>query len=211
MCRCAQMIDHMMANALGQVEQAVDDELERIENFTVRALSASPSAAHSADACQSALASTAPPPPGSPPPCPCLRARCPRRTHTGRFVRRASTARSQEDDLAKIRANRIAEMKQRAEEQQQWADNGHGVMTKITDQKMFFDVSKGSEKVRAAFAPSRHGPAHLSRAPSNLSAVGHRPLHPRLQQMGISHEGASHKPRSAPPRGALTIRAPGQQ
>ena len=81
-CRCAQMIDHMMANALGQVEQAVDDELERIENFTVRALSASPSAAHSADACESALASIAPPPPGSPPPCPCLRARCPRRTHT---------------------------------------------------------------------------------------------------------------------------------
>ena len=52
------MIDHMMANALGQVEQAVDDELERIENFTVRAaLSVSPSASHPAHACRSALAS----------------------------------------------------------------------------------------------------------------------------------------------------------
>ena len=55
-------------------------------------------------------------------------------------------------------------MKRKAEEQQQWADNGHGVMTKITDQKMFFDVSKGSEKVPYAYTPSRHRLARLSRA-----------------------------------------------
>ena len=86
-------------------------------------------------------------------------------------MRRASTARSQEDDLQKIRANRIAEMKQKAEEQQQWADNGHGVMTKITDQKMFFDVSKGSEKVPDASTPSRHRLARLRQAYAGQSGT----------------------------------------
>ena len=42
-------------------------------------------------------------------------------------------------------------MKARAEEQQEWADKGHGTMTKITDQKEFFEVSKGSQKVVVLF------------------------------------------------------------
>ena len=62
-------------------------------------------------------------------------------------------------------------MKRKAEEQQQWADNGHGVMTKITDQKMFFDVSKGSEKVPDASTPSRNRLARLSRAYAGQSVT----------------------------------------
>lgn len=56
-----------------------------------------------------------------------------------------------EDDLAKIRANRIKEMKAKADKRQEWKNNGHGGMTKITDQKDFFAVTKQSERVIALF------------------------------------------------------------
>uniref|UniRef100_A0A7S0LHG4 Thioredoxin domain-containing protein n=1 Tax=Coccolithus braarudii TaxID=221442 RepID=A0A7S0LHG4_9EUKA len=56
-----------------------------------------------------------------------------------------------EDDLAKIRANRIAEMKAKAEKKQEWKHNGHGSLTKITEQKEFFDAAKSSEKLICIF------------------------------------------------------------
>jgi len=56
-----------------------------------------------------------------------------------------------EDDLAKIRSNRMAEMKKKAEERQAWANNGHGSLSKICDQKDFFMVSKNSQKVVVLF------------------------------------------------------------
>merc|ERR1712166_1380829 len=56
-----------------------------------------------------------------------------------------------EDDLAKIRSNRMAEMKQKAEERQAWANNGHGRLDKIVEQKDFFAVSKNSHKVVVLF------------------------------------------------------------
>merc|ERR1711998_233721 len=56
-----------------------------------------------------------------------------------------------EDDLGKIRAKRMAEMKQKAEERQGWADHGHGSFAKIVDQKDFFGVCKQSQKVVVLF------------------------------------------------------------
>merc|ERR1712087_288224 len=56
-----------------------------------------------------------------------------------------------EDDLAKIRRRRMEEMKQRAQEKEDWKANGHGTMTKITDQKEFFNACKTSERVICIF------------------------------------------------------------
>merc|ERR1712066_336400 len=84
------MMDNAMLAMMNQVEQAVDDEMDKIENMT-------------------------------------------------------------EDDLAKIRANRIKEMKKKAEMQQEWQNQGHGTVTKITDQRDFFAATKKSEKVIALF------------------------------------------------------------
>merc|ERR1712039_1090108 len=84
------MMDNAMLGMMQQMEQAVDDEMDRFENMT-------------------------------------------------------------EEDLAKIRANRIKEMKQKAEQKQEWKNNGHGGMTRITDQKDFFAVTKQSERVVCLF------------------------------------------------------------
>merc|ERR1711998_102484 len=56
-----------------------------------------------------------------------------------------------EDDLNKIRMNRIEEMKKRATQKEDWKSNGHGTFTKITDQKEFFTACKSSEKVVCIF------------------------------------------------------------
>merc|ERR1712187_226520 len=49
-----------------------------------------------------------------------------------------------EDDLNKIRMRRINEMKQRAKDKEDWKAQGHGTMTKITDQKEVFSACKNS-------------------------------------------------------------------
>jgi len=80
----------MVKAALLQMEEAVDDELNRVENMT-------------------------------------------------------------EDELAKIRAKRIAEMKAKAEKRQEWQNNGHGSLSKITEQKEFFEAAKNSERLICIF------------------------------------------------------------
>ena len=66
----------------------------------------------------------------------------------GDFVR---VAPSQEDDLSKIRKQRIQEMKAKAEQKQEWQFAGHGSLSKISEQKEFFDAAKRSEKLVAIF------------------------------------------------------------
>jgi len=56
-----------------------------------------------------------------------------------------------EDDYSKIRANRIAEMKKRASEQQNNVHNGHGKLDKINDQQEFFGQAKKSNRMVAIF------------------------------------------------------------
>jgi hypothetical protein len=58
---------------------------------------------------------------------------------------------AQEEDLAKIRANRVAEMKRKAEERVEQQRNGHGTMAKVNDQKDFFEYSKKSSRLVVLF------------------------------------------------------------
>ena len=71
-----------------------------------------------------------------------------------------------EDDYSKIRANRIAEMKKKAEQQQQAVGNGHGKLDKITDQQEFFGYGKRSDRLVAIFTrnSNKYGKAMLEHA-----------------------------------------------
>lgn len=54
-------------------------------------------------------------------------------------------------DLEAIRQQRIAEMKQRAKQKQEWMANGHGEYTEIDNEKEFFTVCNKSENVVCHF------------------------------------------------------------
>lgn len=54
-------------------------------------------------------------------------------------------------DLEVIRQQRIAEMKQRAKQKQEWLANGHGEYTEIDNEKEFFTVCNKSENVVCHF------------------------------------------------------------
>jgi hypothetical protein len=126
-----QMMDKMLVGALEQVERAVDDELDRVENATVQQRSAArslhislhPSSITSMDSAPVMLS----------------------------LLSAAHAHRAQEEDLAKIRANRVAEMKRKAEERAEQQRNGHGLLTKVNDQKEFFEYSKKSSRLVVLF------------------------------------------------------------
>ena len=71
-----------------------------------------------------------------------------------------------EDDYSKIRSNRIAEMKRKAEAEQQNKYNGHGKLDKISDQQEFFAAGKKSAKLVAIFTrnSNKYGKAMLEHA-----------------------------------------------
>ena len=56
-----------------------------------------------------------------------------------------------EDDYARIRAKRFAEMKKKQEQAQMNRHNGHGSLTKIVDQQEFFAAAKNSERLICIF------------------------------------------------------------
>lgn len=56
-----------------------------------------------------------------------------------------------EEDFARIRRQRIEEMKAKALEKEQWRRNDHGVLTVISDQKEFFEACKKSKRVVVMF------------------------------------------------------------
>ena len=84
------VMDQMLVGMLSQVESAIDDEMNKIENMN-------------------------------------------------------------DDDIEKVRRNRIAEMKKKAELKQQWQNQGHGTVAKIVDQQDFFAACKHSERVVVLF------------------------------------------------------------
>lgn len=57
-------------------------------------------------------------------------------------------------DLEAIRQQRIAEMKKRAKQKQEWLANGHGQYTEIESEKDFFTVCNKSENVVCHFYKS---------------------------------------------------------
>jgi len=127
-----QQMEQMAMMALAQVERAVDDELTRADNVTVR---------------------------------------CWLGTHLQRPRFPAAhlpthRSASQEDDLARIRSNRVAEMKRKAEVADKNKRNGHGSMDKITDQKEFFEASKRSERMIVLFTRDSNRRAIDRRTPA---------------------------------------------
>lgn len=56
-----------------------------------------------------------------------------------------------EEDFARIRKQRIEEMKLKALEKETWRRNDHGVLTTISDQKEFFEAVKKSKRVVCLF------------------------------------------------------------
>merc|ERR1712054_668762 len=71
-----------------------------------------------------------------------------------------------EDDLQRIKAKRIAEMKKRAEQQQDQVANGHGKLMKISDQQEFFGAAKKSNRMVVIFTrnSNKYGKAMLEHA-----------------------------------------------
>lgn len=56
-----------------------------------------------------------------------------------------------EDDFARIRQKRLAEMRKKQEQAQMNRHNGHGTLTKINDQQEFFGAAKQSERLICVF------------------------------------------------------------
>ena len=69
----------------------------------------------------------------------------------------------EEDDLAKIRQNRMKEMRRKAEETETNRSNGHGTLTKINDQQEFFAAAKKSPRMVCIFTrnSNKYGKAML--------------------------------------------------
>ena len=56
-----------------------------------------------------------------------------------------------EDDFAKLRGQRLAEMKKRKEEEAGWAKTGHGTYAELSETKEFFSACKASKRVAVHF------------------------------------------------------------
>ena len=68
-----------------------------------------------------------------------------------------------EDDYNRIKQKRIAEMKRKAEQEQQNVSNGHGTLSKINDQQEFFAAAKASARMVVIFTrnSNKYGKAML--------------------------------------------------
>lgn len=56
-----------------------------------------------------------------------------------------------EDDLERIREKRMAEMRKKQEQMQDWRQKGHGSYQELANEKEFFDAAKGSEHMVCHF------------------------------------------------------------
>ncbi|CAG0889662.1 unnamed protein product [Cyprideis torosa] len=56
-----------------------------------------------------------------------------------------------DDDLDRLRKERMQEMKKLAEKKSQWLQNGHGHYEELSEEKQFFEVSQKSENVVCHF------------------------------------------------------------
>jgi len=83
-----------------------------------------------------------------------------------------------EDDLSTIRSNRIAAMKKEAQERQDHMNNGHGVLTQITEQKEFFDAAKKSKKMVLVF--TRNSNEHGKELLDHLKLLAQKHLEARF-------------------------------
>ena len=71
-----------------------------------------------------------------------------------------------EDDYNRIKQKRIAEMKRKAEQEQQNVSNGHGTLSKINDQQEFFAAAKASARMIVIFTrnSNKYGKVMLEHA-----------------------------------------------
>lgn len=64
-----------------------------------------------------------------------------------------------EDELKKIRMERLAQLRKEQDSKNKWKANGHGVMKDLRDERDFFRAVESSERVVAVFslASNKHG------------------------------------------------------
>jgi hypothetical protein len=78
-----------------------------------------------------------------------------------------------DDDLSSMRAKRAKALRKRAEKRGEWMRKGHGSMSRVKDQKEWFELAKRSERVIALF--------------NNDSNVFGRQLGEHLQTLAAKH------------------------
>uniref|UniRef100_A0A7S3K633 Thioredoxin domain-containing protein n=1 Tax=Aureoumbra lagunensis TaxID=44058 RepID=A0A7S3K633_9STRA len=77
-----------------------------------------------------------------------------------------------EDDLSKIRAKRISEMKRRQREELEWSKNCHGSLTTLTSTQEFFAAAKASRRfICHFFRPTSHHCVALNGHLTKLAAL----------------------------------------
>ena len=77
-----------------------------------------------------------------------------------------------EDDLAKIRAKRVQEMKDRQKEEGEWSKQKHGSLTQLTDTKEFFHAAKASKRFVCHFSrPTSHHCVQLNGVLTKLASL----------------------------------------
>ncbi len=75
-------------------------------------------------------------------------------------------------DLAKIREERMKEMKDRKAEEAEWSRNGHGHLTQLTETKEFFAACKNSKRLVCHFMrPTSHHCVALNGHMAKLAAL----------------------------------------
>jgi len=56
-----------------------------------------------------------------------------------------------EEDLGSLRAKRLHQLKERAKKKDEWIAQGHGVYNELTEEKLFFEEAKKSERMAVHF------------------------------------------------------------
>merc|ERR1711988_1151580 len=79
-----------------------------------------------------------------------------------------------EDDFEQIRKKRMEEMKAKQAEKVMWDRNDHGSLTKVNDQKEFFDRCKKSKRVIALFSRDGQQWCNVIKQHLRLLAEGHK-------------------------------------
>lgn len=77
-----------------------------------------------------------------------------------------------DDELAKLRSKRLAELRERKREEDEWSQNQHGVLSSLSDTKAFFDAAKKSRRLVVHFQrPTSHICVDLNGHLAKLAAM----------------------------------------
>ncbi|XP_077302756.1 phosducin-like protein 3 [Arctopsyche grandis] len=87
------------------------------------------------------------------------------------------------DDLDKLRENRLAEMKKRAQLKQEWLTNGHGEYTELSDEKEFFAITKKSKDIVCHFY--KNDTARCKIVDMHLKILAHKHIETKFVKLDV--------------------------